>query len=130
MMHVIDAVLNSFSNLQYVSIPQKIFFLWDSSELEERPNRRRNSDDVRFDPDDLRGFDRKLAPSNIGGLAVFGIGVGIIAMTDMHPPESRGFAVGKLYTASVVGSFVAPVIAWAGEVLGATTKMKPISPNP
>ena len=66
----------------------------------------------------------------IGGLAVFGIGVGIaqqnrIAMTDMYPPESRGFAVGKLYTASVAGSFVAPVIAWAGEVLGATTKMKP-----
>jgi len=66
----------------------------------------------------------------IGGLAVFGIGVGIaqqnrIAMTDMCPPESRGFAVGKLYTASVAGSFVAPVIVWAGEVSGASTKMKP-----
>jgi MFS family permease len=36
----------------------------------------------------------------IGGLAVFGIGVGItqqnrIAMTDMYSPESRGFASGS-----------------------------------
>ncbi|MDJ0275182.1 MAG: MFS transporter [Nitrososphaerota archaeon] len=66
----------------------------------------------------------------IGGLAVFGIGVGIaqqnrVAMTDMYPPESRGFAIGKLYTASVIGSFVAPIIAWAGEVLGANAPLRP-----
>lgn len=66
----------------------------------------------------------------IGGLAVFGIGVGIaqqnrIAITDMYPPESRGFAIGKLYTASVIGSFVAPVISWAGEVLGANVQLRP-----
>lgn len=64
------------------------------------------------------------------GLGAVGVGVGIamqnrVAMTDMYPPHRRAYAVGVLYTASVVGSIVAPAITWIGESLTDVIALKP-----
>lgn len=64
------------------------------------------------------------------GLGAFGIGAGIamqnrVAMADMFPPHRRAYAVGVLYTASVVGSLAAPAITWVGESLEGATSLRP-----
>ncbi|MEN3047375.1 MAG: MFS transporter [Candidatus Caldarchaeales archaeon] len=64
------------------------------------------------------------------GLGAFGVGAGIamqnrVAMADMFPPRRRSYAVGVLYTASVVGSLAAPAITWAGESLEGVTSLRP-----
>ncbi|MDW8041939.1 MAG: MFS transporter [Nitrososphaerota archaeon] len=64
------------------------------------------------------------------GLGATGVGVGIamqnrVAMTDMYPSHQRAYAVGVLYTASIIGSIVAPFITWVAESLTHSIALKP-----